>query len=131
MSHAVKRSAIAVAVPLLLFVLIQGAILVYMQQPGNEDIGSWAINVMYLCLIGVGYLAGYIALYRLYFHGFLAGVLSALSVVLFFSHLLIPEQSRIIFTLLGGVLALLGVLLSSFDRKNRHRAGLPRRCSLP
>ena len=55
------------------------------------------------------------------FHGFLAGVLSALSVVLFFSHLLIPEQSRIIFTLLGGVLALLGVLLSSFDRKNRNR----------
>ena len=111
----------AVAVPVALFVLIQGAIRIYMQQPGNEDISGWAVNVMYLCLIGVGYLAGYIALYRLYFHGFLAGVLSALTVVLFYAHLLVPEQSRIIYTLLGGILALLGVLLSSFDRKNRNR----------
>ena len=111
----------AVVVPVGVFVLIQGATRVYMQQPGNEDIGGWAVNVMYLCLIGVGYLAGYIALYRLYFHGFLAGVLSALAVVVFYTHLLVPEQSRIIFTLLGGILALLGVLLSSFDRKNRNR----------
>ena len=122
MSQAVKRSVLAIGIPVVVFVLIQGAILVYMQQPGNGDIGGWAVNVMYLSLIGVGYLAGDIALYRLYFHGFAGGVLSALTVVLFYTHLLVPEQSRIIFTLLGGILALLGVLLSNFDRKNRHRA---------
>ena len=122
MSHAVKRTALAIGVPVLVFVLIQVAILIYMRQPGNGDIVGWAVNVMYLSLIGVGYLSGYIALYRLYFHGFVAGVLSALTVVLFYTHLLVPEQSRIIFTLLGGILALLGVLLSNFDRKNRNRA---------
>ena len=119
--RAVNQSIRSIALPVVLFALIQAVASWYVNQPGNEDSAGWAVNVMYLCLIGSGYLSGYLTRTGAYFYGFLAGMLSAVSVILLFENLLEPAQSRVIFVFLGGVLALLGVLLGVFDRKNRSR----------
>ena len=119
--RAVNQSIRSIALPVVLFALIKAVASWYVNQPGNADSAGWAVNVMYLCLIGSVYLAGYLTRTGAYFYGFLAGMLSAVSVILLFENLLEPAQSRVIFVFLGGVLALLGVLLGVFDRKNRSR----------